>query len=278
MPLWRRFQRRRTEEWPTVQGRIESTSVAQKKSFWTGNRVPFTAELRYSYTIDGQYLSGVYSRQFPTDAEGDEFVRDLQGFNVLVSYNPRRPERSTLTEASVSSLLNSRPPRLEGEFEIPVAGIPAWTKPLLWPLVMLAALGLGLSLWVHLGAVAGHRVAPEAFFFGLHIGAIVIWVPAMFVAQKRVGSLNRTDFWKLVMRGAPNWMRYIVYGFFGYAVVNFLFFMANAPSGKTSGFNPPADVWRGFSGHWMAFYSAAMATLYAAVNSGDEPSCKSTRS
>jgi hypothetical protein len=34
-----------------------------------------------------------------------------------------------------------------------------------------------------------------------------------------------------------------------------------------SGANPPPVVWRGFSGHWMAFYSAALAILYsAAVN------------
>lgn len=59
-------------------------------------------------------------------------------------------------------------------------------------------------------------------------------------------------------------MRYMVYGFLGYAMVNFLLFMMNAPSGH-GGENPPATVWIGFSGHWMAFYSAAFAILYAAT-------------
>jgi hypothetical protein len=162
-PMWRWLQRRRAMGWPTVQGRIESTSVAQKKSFWTGNRNPFTAELAYSYTLDGQYLSGVYSRLFPTEAEGAEFVRDLQGVTAIVSYNPHRPEESTLTDASVSNLLAMRPPRPEGDFEIPVAAVPSWTKPLLWPLVGLAALGLVLSLWVHFGAVLGQRSRPKPF-------------------------------------------------------------------------------------------------------------------
>jgi hypothetical protein len=63
-------------------------------------------------------------------------------------------------------------------------------------------------------------------------------------------------------------MRYMVYGFFGYAVVNFLFFMTKAPSGG-SGANPPAVVWRGFSGHRMAFYSAALAILYSAARTAD---------
>jgi hypothetical protein len=59
-------------------------------------------------------------------------------------------------------------------------------------------------------------------------------------------------------------MRYMVYGFFGYAIINFLLFIAVAPSGG-HGANPPTVVWRGFSGHWMAFYSAAFAILYSAV-------------
>jgi hypothetical protein len=122
-----------------------------------------------------------------------------------------------------------------------------------------------LSLWVHFGAVLGQRVAPQSFFFGLHVGIFVVWFPTVFVAQKRVGNTNRKDFWKLVLRGAPDWMRYMVYGFLGYAVLNFLLFMALAPTSKGGGGNPPVDVWRGFSGHWMAFYSAAMATLYAAA-------------
>jgi len=60
-----------------------------------------------------------------------------------------------------------------------------------------------------------------------------------------------------------------VYGFFVYAIANFALFMIQAPLHGGSG-NPPAIVWRGFSGHWMAFYSASMAILYSAVNSPDD--------
>jgi hypothetical protein len=48
----------------------------------------------------------------------------------------------------------------------------------------------------------------------------------------------------------------------GYAVINFTIFMRQPP-GSGSGTNPPADVLRGFSGLWMAFYSAALAILYS---------------
>ena len=119
----------------------------------------------------------------------------------------------------------------------------------------------------------GRRVAPEAFFWMLHIGIFVVWFPAVLVAQRLVGNVNRKDLWKVVLKDSPDWMRYMVYGFFGYAMFNFLLFMTKAPTGG-GGANPPAVVWRGFSGHWMAFYSAALAILYAAARNVDTiPRC-----
>jgi hypothetical protein len=82
--------------------------------------------------------------------------------------------------------------------------------------------------------------------------------------------VNRKDYWKLALRGAPEWVRYMVYGFLAYAIVNFLvFFMPYAPAGG-SGRETPAIVWRGFSGHWMAFYSAAFAILHSALQGETE--------
>jgi hypothetical protein len=115
----------------------------------------------------------------------------------------------------------------------------------------------------------GRRVAPEAFFWILHIGIFVVWFPAVLVAQRTAGNVNRKDSWKIVLRGTPEWMRYMVYGFFGYAVINFLLFVAKAPTGS-GGTNPPAVVWRGFSGHWMAFYFAALAILSSAASGEQE--------
>jgi hypothetical protein len=112
----------------------------------------------------------------------------------------------------------------------------------------------------------GRRVAPEAFLWVLCVGIFVVWLPAVLVAQRLVGGMYRKDFWKAVLKESPDWMRYMVYGFGGYAMANFLLFMTKAPTGG-GGANPPAIVWRGFSGHWMAFYSAALAILYSAARS-----------
>ena len=132
-------------------------------------------------------------------------------------------------------------------------------------LMTLSAVGLFTSLYVHLGAVMGHRVVPEAFFWILQMGIFVVFIPAILMARERLGNTRRPDFWKLILKDSPNWMRYMVYGFFGYALVNFALFIFNAPSGDT-GTNPPLADWRRFSGHWMAFFSASFAMLYSEAN------------
>lgn len=171
--------------------------------------------------------------------------------------------KSTISDDAVIMLLSLRSPTPEGAaFKAPVSNVPAWIRPLLWPFIALSAIGLGLSLWVHLVSIAGRKVAPHAFIGILHVGIFVVWFPAVLVAIKRVGNTNRKDFWKVVVRGSPEWVRYMVYGFLAYAVVNFLIFIPSVVSDRTETMSVTA--WRAFSGHWMAFYSAALAILYSA--------------
>lgn len=270
-PLWRWIQRQQANNWPTVSGEIQSTSVTEAKRFFLsttprGSSPTYVAELGYSYWVAGQVEAGFYKCEFGTEAEADEFVRDLKGKPVSVHYNTNKPSKSSLSESSVQSLLQTRPPKPETEVftYVDADSVPDWLRPFLWVFVALSAIGLVLSLWVHLGAVTGKRVAPQEFFWLLHVGIFAVWFPAVLVANRLVGNQRRSDFWKVVLRGCPDWMRYMVYGFFGYAALNFALFIAKAPTGG-GGANPPPVVWRGFSGHWMVFYSAAMAILYSAA-------------
>jgi hypothetical protein len=219
--------------------------------------------------VAGERNAGWHRRDLATEDEAYEFVGDLKGKPVMVHYDQHRPSRSVISEPSLDALLQNRAPVLARGLHTAADSIPAWIRPLLWPFTWLAGIGLAVSLWVHLGAVMGRRVAPEAFFWILHIGIFVVWFPAVLVAQRTAGNVNRKDSWKIVLRGTPEWMRYMVYGFFGYAVINFLLFVAKAPTGS-GGTNPPAVVWRGFSGHWMAFYSAALAILSSAASGEQE--------
>lgn len=254
--------RTRAAEWPITQGRIDFTYV---RSSGSRKSILFIAEIDYLYEIEGRNYKGKYEREFYIEPEAKEFIRDLRGKSVSVSYNPRNLAASTLTNEAIGSLLNLRSPVLEEARSQPfMLEPPGWSKLLLWPFIALSVIGLALSLWVHLGALAGRLVAPESLFFALHIGAIALTIPAMFIAQKRVGNLRRKDLWKVILSGAPDWVRYMVYGFGAYAIVNFLIFMLHAPPNGTSG-PPTPEEWRGFSGHWMFFYTSCFSIFYSAA-------------
>lgn len=141
-------------------------------------------------------------------------------------------------------------------------------KPIIGFFAGLAAVGLLLSILSHLAALSGLPGPLGDSAWLLHIGIFVVWIPAVLVFRKLTAEVARKDLWKAALRGSPPWMQYMVYGFFGYAVVNFAIFIAYAPSKGGSSPMPP-DVVRGFSGHWMAFYAAAMAILYSAAHAKD---------
>jgi hypothetical protein len=139
---------------------------------------------------------------------------------------------------------------------------------LLPPLMLYAACGLVLSLIVHILSIFGLEVGGTRLFFALHVGIFPLWIPAVFISMRMTSGASRRDFWKVAFSGCPPWMKYMTYGFFGYAVLNFVFFAMNAPTGPKLGVDVPATVVRGFSGHWMAFYSAGLAILTTAYRRG----------
>jgi hypothetical protein len=265
-PVWNWLKRKRAADCSPAEGYIESVEVKRPiATLFSGSRsAPYVAELSYSYSTAAGRNAGWYRRDFATEREAYEFVHDLKGKPVVIHYNPHRPSSSWVSESSLGMLLQNRAPLLAAEAYLAGDSVPEWIRPFLWAFVWIAAVGLVASLWVHVGAVMGRRVAPDGLFWILHIGVFIVWFPAVFTAQRVVGSPKRRDFWKVVLKGSPVWMRYMVYGFLGYAFVNFLLFMMNAPT-RSNGPNPPAVVWRGFSGHWMAFYSGALAILYSAA-------------
>lgn len=134
-------------------------------------------------------------------------------------------------------------------------------KTLLRPLIGAAAVGLVLSLVVHLTAVAGVPSPLGGAAWILHAGIFVVWFPAVLVSRVLTRDARQGDFWRVALRRCPPWMRYMTYGFFGYAVVNFVMFVLGLFGHRDDEF---ASL-RGFSGHWMAFYAAALALLSSYV-------------
>ena len=273
LSLWRWLQREQAKSWPTATGRIDSAYIAEPKRFFgltlqSGRSRTYDAVLAYSYTLSGDTFSAKYKKSFGSEEEAREFLRGLEGQTVPVQYNSSHPVRSVLLEATVETLLRNRPPLpdpgLAGSWK---ESLPNWLKPLVGLFAFLALIGLLLSICVHVGALFGRLVAPEYFFWGLHVGIFVVFFPAILVAQKRVGSTNRKDFWKAVTKGSPDGLRYLLYFFFAYAFVNFFIFILQAPPGTNHKGQNPAIEWRGFSGHWMVFYCASFVILSSALRS-----------
>jgi hypothetical protein len=130
---------------------------------------------------------------------------------------------------------------------------------------VLAGLGLVFSMVVHVASLAGIALfGGDAF--ALHAGIFVVWIPTVVVAHRHTRDFKRKEFWKAALRGCPPWMQKLTFGFFAYALVNFLyFFISTVAAGPKHSGPVDAATLRGFSGHWMAFYSAAMSVLYSST-------------
>jgi hypothetical protein len=141
-------------------------------------------------------------------------------------------------------------------------------RAVLYPFQILAALGLLASVTIHLRTFFGHGLTNGNMAL-FHIGIFVVFIPAILVAMKMTGGRWGwgwgwgKDFWKAALRGCPQWMKHMTYGFLGYALVNCaIFFLSFRTGGADGSFANPTVV-RGFSGHWMAFYSASFSMIYS---------------
>jgi hypothetical protein len=139
--------------------------------------------------------------------------------------------------------------------------------------MLYAAIGLIASFVVHALTFFGVTLGGNPLFVTLHVAIFPLWFIVVTIAMKTMAGMSRKDSWKAALSGCPAWMRYMTNGFFIYALVNFLIFfltsMANAPHGVKLD-TPSPEIWRGFSGHWMAFYSAGLAIATTAYRRGTD--------
>ncbi len=128
---WPWLRRKRAARWPVAEGYIESVDVTEGKSSWYSMKggSPGIAELGYSYSIAGTVDTGRYRRDFPTEQEAREFVRELKGKSAEIHYYPRNTRLSQLSEDSLEALLRNRSPILPGESDYV---LPKWSHPFLW--------------------------------------------------------------------------------------------------------------------------------------------------
>lgn len=146
--------------------------------------------------------------------------------------------------------------------EIPLWSVP---RPILQFVAAIAALGLAVSLWAHVGALLGRTVLVEHWLTALTIGIIVVWFTAVFAGMVATKSGMQSS--SAFFAGCQAWMKYGLYGLFFYVLVNF--FLSNSMNEKHEGLT--ALDWRSFSGHFMLFYAAAFAVLYSRMRLEAKP-------
>jgi len=152
-----------------------------------------------------------------------------------------------------------------------------------------------ISLFVHLVAISGYDIETRfSYIWILHIGIFIVFIPALIVLAKyktetiiekgAKANRKRTIYMlKKFIKSTPNWLLFIAFGGLVYAFFNFLFFMSSqhgTPELKDGQYFLQshgnfigniseqeyhlikANIVRGFSGHWIAFYGFATAVLF----------------
>jgi hypothetical protein len=107
--------------------------------------------------------TGQYSRIFHTETEALEFIRDLWGKTLTAQVNPAKPTKSLVFNSEIQNLIRARPSRTFEQMNCqnPDELTRYWFTSFLQLFVILAAAGFLLSVWVHVGAILGHAVAPS---------------------------------------------------------------------------------------------------------------------
>lgn len=129
--------------------------------------------------------------------------------------------------------------------------------------MILAGIGLVLSVIVHAYSLFGLSCPLGDMAWYLHFGVFIVWFPSVFIVQDLSREFKQKDLLKAALRACPAWMKYMAYFFFGYAILNFIVSAIIDTARETTGGD---GAFRSFSGHWMAFYSAAFALLYSATH------------
>ena len=268
-PLWTWWRQRRAEAWPIISAQTESTFIEPPSSLRLGiDPRSYLAQIHYSYLVKGERCSGTYQRECGTNKEALDFLRALENQPTTVHYDPQAPCSSYMDEGAVELLLQRRNSIPDSETCTAKTGdrVPAWLAPFLAVFLVAAAVGVLISVWVHLTTLSGRTPELASLMWMLHFGVLIVSIPAILITLRRIGGAGRRTYWRVALKGAPDWMRYVVYATLGYAALNFFFFMLSSNSSRGLD-GTTVQTWKLFSGHWIAGYCVSFALLYSALSS-----------
>ena len=78
---WAKF--RGADSWPATQGTIENLDVKEVR---TRSTHYFALDAAYSYSVNGEYYSGQFTKNFETESEASDYAESLKGHTVSLRY------------------------------------------------------------------------------------------------------------------------------------------------------------------------------------------------
>lgn len=142
---------------------------------------------------------------------------------------------------------------------------------------IVAFIGFAVSFVIHVATFWGiDLISGNPWVWALHIGIFPLFGLLYFSLRALFPMWEWRQVWKKVYASMPAWLRYVVYAFFAYMLINFLLFYFLSKDGSPDFRDGKfvlygqgkiireltekeyrlqmAYVLRGFSGHWMFFY------------------------
>ena len=98
---WNKLRMFSARSWPLCQGRIESGLVLQYSANYFNY---YSAQLAYSYSVNGEYYSGFHSKFFFRKSSAQCFVDELKGKPTFVRHKPNNAEISTILREDQQSV------------------------------------------------------------------------------------------------------------------------------------------------------------------------------
>ncbi len=126
----------------------------------------------------------------------------------------------------------------------------------------LAAVGFMAMLVVHVASLFGNTYLFSHIFEVLVPGVFVVFLPTIFVMNSMTRDFKQKDIWRAALRGCPQWMRWAVWGIFGYCWAGFFVL----PFVYGGGMESAANKARSLSATLLIFYLIPAAVSYSATH------------
>lgn len=95
--IFRELRERAGQSWPIANGTVESAELTVVDG-------RMRAEVRYSYSVDGEYYSGLFFRIPSTEKRGEKILLQFpKGSRVFVHVKPSDPEISVLDREEIKA-------------------------------------------------------------------------------------------------------------------------------------------------------------------------------